>query len=166
MSSPGQKHGGCGHLMAKFDTHIFCARCRDKGKGPEAPDPCVSKSDCQACDVLTEDQHIQLSTPSYRLKKEKRDFKKLSYTTQKNSDSSSLIDPSSVTVVGAVDGQGILQFPGSSSGSEKRKKDKKLGSEKSEKPKSSKSSEKPSKSVEPKPSRSSADARIDELDKK
>ena len=53
-----------------------------------------------------------------------------------------------------------------SSGSEKRKKDKKLSSEKSEKPKSSKSSEKPSKSVEPKPTRSSADARIDELDKK
>ena len=65
MSSPGQKHGGCGHLMAKFDTHSFCVRCRYKGKGP---DPCISKSDCQACDVLTEDQRIQLSTPSYRLK--------------------------------------------------------------------------------------------------
>ena len=116
--------------------------------------------------MLTEDQRIQLSTPSYRLKKEKRDLKKLSDAPQKNSDSSSLIDPSSVTVVGAVDGQGILQSPGSSSGSEKRKKDKKLSSEKSEKPKSSKSSEKPSKLVESKPSRSSADARIDDLDKK
>ena len=60
----------------------------------------------------------------------------------------------------------MLQSPGLSSGSEKRKKDKKLTSEKSEKPKSSKSSDKPSKSVEPKPSRSSADARINELDKK
>ena len=99
MSSPGQKHRGCGHLMAKFDTHSFCARCRDKGKGP---DPCISKTDCQACDVLTEDQHIQLSTPSYRLKKEKQDLKKLSDSPQKNSDSSSLIDLSSVTVVEAV----------------------------------------------------------------
>ena len=45
-------------------------------------------------------------------------------TPQKNSDSSSLIDPSSVTVVGAVDDQGNLQSPGSSSGSDK-KKDKK-----------------------------------------
>ena len=158
MSSAGQKHGGCGHLMARFDTHSFCARCRDKGKGP---DPCISKSDCQACDVFTEDQCIQLSTPSYRLKKEKWDLKKLSDTLQK--DSSSLIDPFSVMVVGAVDDQGILQSPGLSSSSEKKKKDKKPSLKKS---KTLKSSEKPSKSVDPKPSRSSADARIDELDKK
>ena len=99
MSSPGQKHGGCDDLMARFDSHSFCARCREKGKGP---DPCVSKSDCQACNVLTEDQHIQLSTPSYRIKKERRDSKKQGDTPQNNSDSSSLVDPSSVTVVGAV----------------------------------------------------------------
>ena len=68
-----------------------------------------------------------------------------------------------MTVVGAVDYQGNLQSPGSSSGSDKKKKDKKTSSEKS---KPCKSSDKPSKSVEPKPSRSSADARIDELDKK
>ena len=159
MSSPGQKHGGCGHLMASFDTHSFCARCREKSKGP---DPCVSKSDCQACSILTEDQRLQLSTPSYKIKKEKREQKKQSDTLQKNSDSSSLIDPSSVTVVGAVDDQGNLQSPGSSSGSDKKKKDKKTSSEKS---KPGKSSDKPSKSVD-KPSRSSADARIDELDKK
>ena len=121
MSSLGQKHGGCGHLMAKFDTHSFCVRCRDKCKGP---DPSVSKSDCQACDVLTEDQRIQLSTPGYRLKKEKRELKKLSDTPQKNSDSSSLIDPSSVMIVGAVDDQGMLQSPGSGSGSEKKTRNK------------------------------------------
>ena len=68
-----------------------------------------------------------------------------------------------MTVVGAVDDQGILQSPGSSSGAEKKKKDKKTTLEK---PKSSKSSDKPSKSVETRPSRSSADDRIDELDKK
>ena len=65
------------------------------------------------------------------LKEEKQDLKKLSDTLQKDLDTSSLIDPSSVTVVGAVDDQGML---------------------------------KPSKSVDSKPSRSSADARIDELD--
>ena len=127
-------------------------------------DPCVSKSDCQACNVLTKDQRLQLSTPSYRIKKEKRDLKKQGDTPQKNSGSSSLIDPSSVTVVGAVDDQGILQSPGSSSGAEKKKKDKKTTSEKS-----SKSSDKSSKSAETRPSRSSADDRnhrIDELDKK
>ena len=78
-------------------------------------------------------------------------------------DSSSLIDPSYVMVVGIVDNQGILQSPGSSSGAEKKKKDKESTSEK---PKSSKSSDKPSKSVESRPSRSSADDRIDKLDKK
>ena len=67
-----------------------------------------------------------------------------------------------MTVVGAVDDQGILQSPGSSSGADK-KKDKKTTSEK---PRSSKSSDKPSKSVKTRPSRSSADDRIDELDKK
>ena len=61
-----------------------------------------------------------------------------------------------MTVVGAVDDQGNLQSPGSSSGSDKKKKDKKT------KPKSS---DKPSKSVD-KSSRSSTDTRIDELDKK
>ena len=63
-----------------------------------------------------------------------------------------------MTVVGAVDDQGILQSPGSSSGADKKTT--------SEKPKSSKSSEKPSKSVETRPPRSSADDRIDELDRK
>ena len=66
MSSPEQKHGGCGHLMARFDTHSFCARCREKGKGPH---PCVSKSDCQACNVLTEDQRIQYPPQATELKK-------------------------------------------------------------------------------------------------
>ena len=155
MSSPGQKHGGCGHLMTGFDTHSFHARCREKCKGP---DPCVSKNDCHACNILTEDQRLQLSTPSYRIKKEKRESKKQGDTPQKSSDSSSLIDPSIVTVVGAVDDQGMLQSPGSSSGADKKKKDKKPAPEK---PKSGKS-----KSADPKPSKSSADDRIDELDKK
>ena len=31
MSSPGQKRGTCGHIMAVFDGHLKCARSRDKG---------------------------------------------------------------------------------------------------------------------------------------
>ena len=31
MSSPSQKHGSCGHIMASFDSHNFWARCREKG---------------------------------------------------------------------------------------------------------------------------------------
>ena len=62
---------------------------------------------------------LQLSTPSYRLKKEKQELKKSSNTPQ-DSDSSSLIHPSSVMGVGAVDGQGMVQSPGSSSGTKKK----------------------------------------------
>ena len=94
MSSPAQKHGSCGHIMASFDSHNFCARCREKGKGS---DPCVLKNDCNSCNILSEDQRVQLSTPSYRLKKEKRDLKKFTDTPKQDSSSSSLIDPSSVT---------------------------------------------------------------------
>ena len=120
MSSPGQKHGVCGHLMASFDNRSFCARSREKGKGS---DPCVSHNDCNSCNILTEEQHLQLATPSYRLKKEKRGVKKSSDTSKKkDSDSSSLIDPSSVTVAGALDNQGMLQSPGSSSSTDKKKK--------------------------------------------
>ena len=155
MSSPSQKHGSCGHIMASFDSHNFCARCREKGKGT---DPCISKNDCNSCNLLTEEQRLQLSTTSYRLKKEKRDLKK-SDTPKQDSSSSSLIDLSSVTVVGAVDAQGILQSPGSSSGKGQK-------TDSSSKPKDLKSkAEKPSKSSS-KSHKSSVDSRIDDLDQK
>ena len=119
MASPGQKREGCCHLMAGFDSPSFCSRCRDKGKGP---DPCISESDCYSCNIVTLDLRLQLSTPSYKLKQGKWESKKLSNTpTKKDSDSSSLIDPYSVTVVGAVDDQWMLQSPGSSSSAERRK---------------------------------------------
>ena len=52
MSSPSQRRGSCGHMMAGYDTHTFCARCRDKKKGK---DPCVEKegADCLHCNALT-----------------------------------------------------------------------------------------------------------------
>ena len=155
MSSPSQKHGSCGHIMASFDSHNLCARCREKGKGT---DPCINKNDCNSCNLLTEEQRLQLSTPSYRLKKEKRNLKK-SDTPKQDSSSSSLIDPYSVTVVGAVDAQGILQSPGSSSGKAQK-------TDSSSKPKDLKpKAEKPSKSTS-KSHKSSVDSKIDDLDQK
>ena len=68
-------------------------------------------------------------------------------------------------VVGAVDGQGMVQCPGSSSGTKKKKPnptDKKSHSSKQAKS----GQEKPAKSSTPKPHKSSADARIEELDQK
>ena len=160
MSSPSQKHGSCGHIMASFDSHSFCARCREKSKGS---DPCISHNDCPACNSLTEDQRLQLSTPSYRIRKEKRELKKSSDTPNKDSASSSLIDPSSVTVVGAVDAQGVVKSPGLSS---EKKKKKTEPQEKKASAKHHKTAEgKPSKSP-PQAHKSAADSRIDELDLK
>ena len=66
-----------------------------------------------------------------------------------------------MTVVGAVDGQGMTQSPGSGTSTKKKStsSEKKVSTSKH-----AKSSEKPVKS--PTPHRSSADARIDELDQK
>ena len=157
MSSPSQKHGSCGHIMAGFDSHNFCARCREKGKGS---DPCISHNDCNACNSLTEEQHTQLSTPSYRLKTEKRDSKKTAET-PKQVASSSLIDPSSVTVVGVVDDQGIVKSPGSSSEKKKKASVDKPNPQTSKEP----SADKPSKSLS-KSHKSSQDSKIDQLDQK
>ena len=91
MASFGQKKGGCGHIMASFDTHIRCARCRSKGSGS---DPCVQgKDDCAACLLRTPEQRKQLATPTYKLHKEKKSSVKQDV----------LIDPSQVNVVGPVD---------------------------------------------------------------
>ena len=94
-------------MMGGFDLHSVCARYRDKKKGK---DPCVEKpdSDCQHCKVLTPEQLAQLSTPSYKLKEEKRD--KCDTTTSKNPSSSvtlspTLVDLAPVSVIRAVDGQ-------------------------------------------------------------
>ena len=69
MSSPGQRRGSCGHAMAGFDSHFKCARCRDKGLGD---DPCVQKKDCDICRGFTPEQVLQLATPTYRDRKEKK----------------------------------------------------------------------------------------------
>ena len=100
MSSPGQKRGSCGHAMASFDGHAFCARCREKGKGKE---PCIADKDtvdCEFCNLLTPEQRAQISTPSYKLKKEKREAKRVDHPNP--TDDSSLVDPSTVSVIRVV----------------------------------------------------------------
>ena len=100
MSSPGQKRGGCGHVMANFDQHTFCARCRDKNKGT---DPCVENKgqECKFCLAFTPEQLAQISTPSYKIKKEKREARKADNgTPTKTFDE--LVDPASVSVIGVV----------------------------------------------------------------
>ena len=140
MSSPSQRRGSCGHMMAGFDSHTVCARCRDKKKGQ---DPCVEKpgADCHHCNALTPEQLAQLSTPSYKIKKEKRELK--SSTPAKNPPSSdttlspTLVDPALVSVVGVVDGQSTSRSPGLSEQpveKKKKKDDKKATSSKSVKP--------------------------------
>ena len=103
MASPGQKGGGCG-----LDSHSFCARCRDKGK---EKDPSVEKpntTDCKFCNILISEQHSQLSSPSYKIKKEKREARKDNTATPSKDDLNSLNPSASVLVIGAVDGQGTL----------------------------------------------------------
>ena len=100
MSSPSQSRGGCGHMMAGFDPHSVCARCRDKKKGQ---DPCVEKphSVCVHCNALSPEQLAQLSTPSYKLKKEKQEAKSSTPSREPSTDtlSPTLVDPALVSVV-------------------------------------------------------------------
>ena len=144
-------------MMAGFDTHTVCARCRDKKQGK---DPCVEKPDsnCHICKAFTPEQLVHLSTPSYKLKKEKcsdtTPSKNLPVTTStKVTLSPTLVDPARMSVIRVVDGQdtGLSAQP-----AEKKKKveDK----NKSVKTKSSSSSSQPA--------AVSTDHRCEELDKK
>ena len=44
MASSGQRKGGCGHVIANFDTHIRCARCREKGSGSDSSHPIAAEA--------------------------------------------------------------------------------------------------------------------------
>ena len=103
------------------------------------------ESECKFCVVLTPEQRTQLSTPSYRLQKEKREAKQLESTPSKDS---TLVDPSSVAVIGPVSDTATASSPPPVVPEKKVKKDK---------PSSSKS-KKSDKSVE--------DSKYYELDKK
>ena len=74
--------------MASFDQHSRCARCRDKGHGDDA---CVKNLPCEFCELLTPEQVVQLATPTYKLRKDRKQEREC------------LVDPSSVTVLSSVD---------------------------------------------------------------
>ena len=97
MSSPGQKKGTCGHIMALFDGHLKCARCRNKGVGD---DLCILKHDCPICKAFIPEQILQLAIPTYRERKNKE---------KKVSASPALVDPSQVSVLGRVDGEKTVE---------------------------------------------------------
>ena len=90
MDSPGEKkgqrRGSCGHVMAGFDFHKKCARCRDKGIGD---DPCVKDKHCSMCDSFSDEQRELISTPSYRIRKERK--------------AGTLVSPKEVEVIAPVD---------------------------------------------------------------
>ena len=126
MSSPGQRRGSCGHVMALFDMHTKCARCREKGIGG---DDCVAKKPCSICDSFTEAQKTQLATPKYRERKE---------SGQKKNPSPTHVAASDVTVLGRVENKGESS---SDRGESTPKKQKKSSHKSPLKKKSSKSSE-------------------------
>ena len=97
MCSPSQHRGG-------FDLHSVCAHCRDKKQGS---DPCIETppAACSHCDALSSEQKAQLSTPSYKLKKEKKEAKSSTPAKALDTLSPTLVDPALVSVVGVVDGQ-------------------------------------------------------------
>ena len=97
MSSPGQKRGTCGQVMALFDSHKKCARCREKGVGD---DPCVKKLECQICKGFTPAQVQQLATPTYKSWIERGEQKKTTETA--SSATPTVVDPSDVTLLGWV----------------------------------------------------------------
>ena len=133
MSSPGQKRGTCAHVMASFDGHLKCARCRDKGVGE---DNCVLKKDCPICKSFTPEQIQQLATPNYRERKNK-DKKMVSF-----SPAPILVDPSHVSVLGKVEREKAVVQPEITPAGKKKKR--------SDSPKPSpRSSKKPSTSSRP-----------------
>ena len=90
MDSPGEKkgqrRGSCGHIMAAFDLHKKCARCRHKGIGD---DPCVKDKQCSVCDSFSDEQKELISTPSYRIRKDRK--------------AGILVSPKEVEVIAPVD---------------------------------------------------------------
>ena len=79
-------------MMAGFDLHSVCARCRDKKKGS---DPCIETppAACSHCDALSSEQKAQLSTPSYQLKKERKEAKSSTPAKAVDTLSPTLVDP-------------------------------------------------------------------------
>ena len=86
----------------------------EKNKGK---DPCVENKDTSTCKFslgFTPEQLAQISTPSYNLKKEKREARK-SETATPSKESSELVDPANVSVIRVVCQTAVDKSPASSS---------------------------------------------------
>ena len=98
MASPGdfkgQRGGACGHVMAAFDLHERCARCREKKIGE---DPCVKGKSCSLCDNFSDSQRETISTPSYRIRKDRK--------------AGLLVSPKEVTVISSVEDLSSANVP-------------------------------------------------------
>ena len=102
-ASPAQKWGAFGHFMATFDKNAHCTRCCEKSEGS---DLCVNKEDCLHCDTLTTEQKLHLSMPSCQRKKEKDEQKSDNKSDKpegvEEDESSTLVGPSLISVIGVA----------------------------------------------------------------
>ena len=64
--SKTKKSTFCGHLMPSFDTHRYCYKCRESGKGD---DLCTVKKDGLLCVAFSEDQKRKLTEKHSKGKK-------------------------------------------------------------------------------------------------
>ena len=91
-------------------------------------DPCVNNEDCPHCNILSSEQKLQLSTPSYQKKSKKCEQKsgmaeKPTRSETSVEDDSTLVDPSLVSVFGvAASDEKAVKSPERTSSKEKSKK--------------------------------------------
>ena len=97
MASSGQIRGSCRHIIASFDEHYKCARCRHKGVGD---DPCVLEQDCRWCVVPFAEERQQHVTPMNKTHKEHQ---------KKSKESLSLINPETGKLLGKVESGQVVQ---------------------------------------------------------
>ena len=88
-------------------------------------DTCVESPEvkCKFCLLLTPEQKAQLAAPSYKLKKEKRVAKILEISSTPSKDGT-LVDPATVSVIGAVSDTVSVSSPPYTVPEKKAKKDK------------------------------------------
>ena len=78
--SKTKKSSFCGHIMLGFDTHRYCLKCRESGKGD---DLCTLKKDCLLCIAFSEDQKRKLAE---KLSKGKKSLKESTLQKEKRKD--------------------------------------------------------------------------------
>ena len=129
MASPGQKCDGYGHLMAlgqvSITTHFMLdGQTKERERTPVWTDPIPLTVSFATISLMIN----VLSCPPQAIRLRRRSVKQRiwtwSSTQSKDTDSFnvSLVDPASMSVIGAVDGQGMLQSPGFNGPEEKKVK--------------------------------------------